>query len=99
MPAPQENSEFEIVSACNLGVELTAKHSQCVSLSQRAQALFGEVRLSRDSTWLLTMSTAAGVSGLTWPLAATSRAGILAISRACALLGPAVDTPLVGKYC
>ena len=67
-PAPQENlTRPEIVSAYNLGMELTAKPSQCVSLSQRPQALFEEVRLSHDSTWLLTTSTAAGVSGLTWP--------------------------------
>ena len=60
-------------------------YSQCVSLSQRPQVLFGEVRLSHDSTWLLTMSTAAGVSGLTWPfyyyLPATGRAGILTVRQ------------------
>ena len=58
----------EIVSACNhacLGMELTTKPSQCVSLSQRPQVLLGEVRLSHDSA--ATTSTAAGVSGLTLP--------------------------------
>ena len=80
---PQNFTAPEIVSACNLGMELTTK--PIVSVSQYRQALFGEVRLSHDSTWLLTRSTAAGVSGLTWSfyyyLAATGRAGILTVRQ------------------
>ena len=90
--ASKENSEFDTMHLrlfpCNfacLGMELTAIPSQCVSLSQCPQVPFGEVWLSHDSTWLLTMSTAAGVSGLTWAfyyyLAATGRAGILTIRQ------------------
>ena len=69
---PQNLTPPEIIFACNLGMELTTK--PIVSVSHCLNTLHGSGKCDSamtPCTWLLTTSTAAGVSGLTWPFTTT----------------------------